>query len=67
MDGADPLGVLVLTSNEPNTFNDAVGNENRHESLLVATARLASIYVDFLDTKMQNSSIDTVFFKEGDV
>ena len=67
MDRADPLGVLVLTSNEPNTFNDAVGNENRHESLLVATARLASIYVDFLDTKMQNSSIDTVFFKEGDV
>lgn len=66
MDGEDPLGVLVLTSNEPNTFNDDVGNENRHESLLVATARLASIYVDFLDTKMQNSSIDTVFFNEGD-
>ena len=66
MDRADPLGVLVLTSNEPNTFNDVVGNENRHESLLVATARLASIYVDFLDTKMQNSSIDTIFFNEGD-
>ncbi len=66
MDGEDPLGVLVLTSNEPNTFDDDVGNENRHESLLVATARLASIYVDFLDTKMQNSSIDTIFFNEGD-
>lgn len=60
----DPIGVIVMTSSVDQTFRDDVGAGNRYESVLLATARFAAMYLDFLESQTENEDMGKLIFGE---
>jgi hypothetical protein len=60
----DPIGVLVLTSNIANAFNDTIGPDNRYSFILDAIAQILAVYLDFVAEDVDDPQYSKVVFGE---